>query len=276
MPRAPRMQLQSGWHHVTNRGLDRRDVFRSTDDRVDFGRMIAAGHDDLGVTVMAYCLMTNHYHLVLSCPEGSLSPFMQQLGAKFTRHTNERHGGDGPVFRGRFASRPIRSERYLLNAVRYVHRNPLDIRPAVDLADYRWSSHRTYLGLRPAPAWLSLTPVLDWFDTPNDFDAVVRSDQQVRESITTTVDDLCSALALTIDVLGPDLDRAPQGLVRTVAYLVIDRVDPNTRTALIERLAPSSPDALQQAVWRSQRRARSEPWLLRAADEALALLSSCV
>ena len=88
MPRRTR-SVQSGWHHVTNRGLDRRPVFRTTADRLDFGRLLASGHEQFGVGVLAYCLMDNHYHLVLDCPDGGLSPFMQHVGASFTRDANE-------------------------------------------------------------------------------------------------------------------------------------------------------------------------------------------
>ena len=258
MARAPRSGQQSGWHHVTNRGIDRQDVFRSVDDRVDFGRLIASGHDKFGVEVFAYCLMGNHFHLVLSCPRGGLSAFMQDVGAKFTRHTNERHGGDGAVFRGRFFSRVIPSNEYLLNAVRYVHRNPLDLRPRVAPAEYRWSSHRTYLGLRPAPPWLSTSPVLDWFESAHAFHAFV-SAEPGGQPIATTADDITAAIAQVVDELAGHLDRAPQGIARTATYVLLDRVDASTRAELVDRLAPDNAAAPRTGGAPVASRGRTEP-----------------
>ncbi|WP_395159643.1 transposase [Ilumatobacter sp.] len=108
--------------------------------------------------VLAYCLMDNHFHLLLHCQSGGLSDAMQRLGSAYTRHVNDRVGRDGPLFRGRFHSRLIGDVRYLANVVRYIHRNALvnavddpsdqayqsfgvtELREAVDLAIYQHSS----------------------------------------------------------------------------------------------------------------------------------------
>ncbi|MDJ0769316.1 MAG: transposase [Ilumatobacter sp.] len=259
-----------------NRGLDRQVVFHTTDDRLDFGRLIEAAHERCGVTVLAYCLMDNHFHLVVSCPDGGLSPFMQDVSAKFTRHNNERHGGDGPVFRGRFASRPIRDERYLVNAVRYVHRNPLDLGPSCDLAAYRWSSHRTYLGLRRAPDWLSVSPVLEWFDGPSAFDTFVRAAPPATVVGSASAADLVGALEMAVSRHADGLDRSTRGVVRTCAYLLLRRLEPRSADALVRWLGPSSEDALHQARLRAERHARSEPHYERVVADAIALVSRCV
>jgi REP element-mobilizing transposase RayT len=143
-----------------NRGVDHGRVFFDDSDRIEMGSRFADIHDRFGVVVLAYCLMDNHYHCVLQCPNGGLSEAMQRLGSLYTRHVNDRLGRDGPLFRGRFASRQIADGPYLLAACRYVHRNPLVIEGIDDPADYRWSSHRTYLGLRPTPPWLRQQPAL--------------------------------------------------------------------------------------------------------------------
>jgi putative transposase len=107
-----------------------------------------------GVEVHAYCLMGNHYHLLVRSTQGQLSPAMQRLGAMFTRRVNGRAGADGPVFRGRFHSVRLDRNEHLLELVRYIHRNPLDIGWERPLVDYRWSSHAAHAGLRTAPPWL--------------------------------------------------------------------------------------------------------------------------
>ena len=118
MGRQTRTDRQDGWHHVVNRGVARMATFHDDADRVEFGRLLAVGHDRFGVEVHAYCLMTNHFHLVLHCPDGGLSEYMQLLTSVHARHVNDRAGRDGPLYRGRFASRHIRDGRYLRNAVR--------------------------------------------------------------------------------------------------------------------------------------------------------------
>ena len=158
-----------------NRGANRSSIFFDDNDRIEVGQRLAEIHELFEIEVHAYCLMANHFHWLLHCPNGGLSPAMQRFSSLFTRHVNDRHGRDGPIFRGRFHSRLITDEAYLLNACRYIHRNALDIDGVNDLAAYRWSSHRTYLGLRQRPAWLSTSVILDRFGGDrSDFDRFVQ------------------------------------------------------------------------------------------------------
>jgi hypothetical protein len=221
--------------------------------------------------------MDNHFHLVLDCPDGGLSAFMQHVGAKFTRHANERSGGDGPIFRSRFFSRVIIDERYLVNAVRYVHRNPKDLGPGVELDTYRWSSHRTYLGLRATPRWLSNSPVLDWFDDTAQFHRFVTLDADPTARIDCGAATLITACEAALDAHSPD-DRAAQGRLRTVLYLLLDRVDVRTRTELTTFLAPSSPSAFDQALRRARRAIDADPTtntILRAVVDLTGTFTLC-
>ena len=160
-----------------NRGAGRRTIFVDDNDRISFGQRLAEMYELFGIVVHAYCLMDNHFHLLLHCPNAGLSDGMQRLSSVYTRHVNDRHGYDGALFRGRFHSRLITSDRYLVTAVRYIHRNALDIVGVEDVAAYRWSSHRTYLGLRWCPPWLDTGFVLAQFDgNTSCFDEFVRND----------------------------------------------------------------------------------------------------
>lgn len=239
-----------------NRGVARRTTFFSDADRVEFGRLLGVASERSGVEIHAYCLMPNHFHLVVHCPAGGLSDFVQLLVGVYTRRANERSGRDGPLFRGRFRSRSIGDDSYLRTAVRYVHRNPLAL-PTVDRVDaYRWSSHRPYVGLRRRPTWLHTSFVLAMFDDDTGrFGGFVESADAVPQC-TVDQDRLDEAVWLTVEEVAGDLDRAAQGLVRTVFNLASDMLEPG-------RTSP--------ALRRARRLARSEPALIDAALRAITL-----
>jgi len=112
----------------------------------------------------SYCLMPNHYHLVVETPEPNLSRGMRQLNGIYAQTFNRRHGRVGHLFGGRFKAILVQQESYLLNLCAYVVRNPLRWRPPLaTLDDYRWSSYRALAGRAPAPSWLTTAWVLAQF-----------------------------------------------------------------------------------------------------------------
>lgn len=118
----------------------------------------------LGWDVLAYCLMTNHFHLVVHIPVGGLSAGMQMLNGGYARQVNRRHGRRDHVFGGRFWSKPIDSRAYLLGSLHYVAWNPVRGNLAASPESYKWSSHAAVNGLREAPSFLSVDTVLELFD----------------------------------------------------------------------------------------------------------------
>lgn len=160
-----------------NRGAARQDIFSDDADRHLFLDLLGDLDDRYGVETHAYCLMGNHYHLMLRSRCGRISSAIQDLAGKYTRQTNRRSGRDGPLFRGRFHSVAITTDAQLLAVVRYVHRNPLDLGWPRRLEDYIWSSHAAYLGTRPGPPWLHRDRVLAYFAGDADsYAAFVRCD----------------------------------------------------------------------------------------------------
>lgn len=128
-----------------NRGSGRRLVFHDDRDRIAFVSLLAEIDERFGVEVHAYCIMGNHFHLVVRSGRGEVPAAMQWVSGIFTRSTNRRRGTDGPVFRGRYHSVPVLENSHLLVLARYVHRNPFDLIGDAPLPSYRWSSYPAYL-----------------------------------------------------------------------------------------------------------------------------------
>ncbi len=129
--------------HVTQRGSNRMAVFACDDDRHTYLYELEKLSVRTGCQVHAYCLMTTHIHVVgTPAADDSLSRLMQQLDGGYARYFNKRQGRSGPLWQGRFFSSVIDSERYFLEAMTYVERNPEKALMVEAAAQYRWSSHR--------------------------------------------------------------------------------------------------------------------------------------
>ena len=156
-----------------NRSIGRKQIFHNDDDRSYFIRYLSEAAEREGTGVAAYCLMGNHFHLVLHCPGGALSRTMQILSSRYTRTHNRVRGTDGPIFRSRFVSEPILDDRQLLTTTRYIHRNPLEFGFRPDT--YRWSSYANYLTTN-VETWLRTGLVLDLAGGPGSYRQFVEGD----------------------------------------------------------------------------------------------------
>jgi putative transposase len=163
MPRSPRIDFDGAWHHVMNRGAGQDTIFTDTLDRVIFLELLAEAAATNSMAIHAYCLMGNHFHLLLENLGGSVSSTMKELTSRFTRRRNARSGRDGPVFRGRYRSVAVLTDAHRLMVSRYIHLNPVSGGLCAKAQDWHWSSARAYLATGPAPAWLTTAVLLDQF-----------------------------------------------------------------------------------------------------------------
>jgi len=278
MGRPHRIDTERTWYHVMNRGAARQPTFHSDRDRVEFERLLGVGLHRFGIEVHAYCLMTNHFHLLVHCPQGGLSAHMHQLRSVFTRHLNERAGRDGPLFRGRFHAIPVKTADYRLQAARYIHRNPLDIDPAQPLDRYRWSSHRVYLGRRRTPGWMRTDVILESFGgDAAAFDQFVSGcddrSELGREGRALHPNELGPIVDLVIDEFSDPNVLARQGLARTVSLLLVDQIHGIDDPRLASDLGYDSDRAFKEAVWRARRRAAVHPAVSALANRAARLVA---
>ena len=160
-----RSRAESGFYHVMLRGNGRQLIFEDDADRREFLSCLDNAIEREGVSLIAWCLMDNHVHLIIDDPHDRLSTVMYRIGMKYAMYFNNRHQREGHLFEGRFKSSPIESDEYLVQAVRYVLNNPVAAGIST-LDDYRWSSHAEYCGER---GLTNTKPILDMFSSVEDF-----------------------------------------------------------------------------------------------------------
>jgi putative transposase len=159
MPRVERIEYEDAFYHVMNRGRERGRIklFKSDEDFKVFVKTLKETVERFGVIIHAYCLMTNHYHLLIQTPKANISRAMRHLNGVYTQRYNQSNHSDGPIFRGRFKSIIVDCDAYLLQLTRYIHRNPIETKKLMveNLEDYTWSSYPAYINQVKSPEWLS-------------------------------------------------------------------------------------------------------------------------
>lgn len=139
MPRPPRSFTPGGFYHLTARGNDGREIVADDLDRGMFVRLLSRMATQFGIHIRAWCLMTNHYHLVIETPGGEVSRALQQLNGAYARYFNERYGRSGHVFGGRYRATLIAGEDHLAEACRYVLFNPVRAGLAASPSEWPWA-----------------------------------------------------------------------------------------------------------------------------------------
>jgi len=164
MARPLRLEFEGALYHITSRGNASESIFLNDGDRVRFLEILADVVDRFGWICHAYCLMTNHYHLLIETPDANLSRGMHLLNGTYTQWFNHRHDRVGHLFQGRFKAILVEKESYLLELVRYVVLNPVRAKMVRGVRDWPWSSYRATAGQTEVPEFLTIGWVLSQFD----------------------------------------------------------------------------------------------------------------
>ncbi len=163
MARPLRIEYPGAFYHVTSRGNEQRDVFRSRRDREQFLSYLQSATERYGTVIHAYCLMSNHYHLLLETPEGNLSQIMRHINGAYTTYFNVKRKRAGHLFQGRYKGIIVDADAYAAELSRYIHLNPVRAGIVIKPEDYEWSSYRNFIGLVKAPEWLRTGLILGCF-----------------------------------------------------------------------------------------------------------------
>jgi len=153
MPRKPRIELV-GKYHIINRGVAQMRIFKEPADYEYFEELMCFYAKSFGITIHNYCLMGNHYHLLLEIQSENLSKFMRQLGMNYSIYFNKKNKRVGPLWQGRFKSWYVTDEAYFYTLMCYIEQNPLKANMVKEIAEYPYSSYHYFLNYKEIPACL--------------------------------------------------------------------------------------------------------------------------
>lgn len=163
MARPLRIELAGGLYHISSRGNRGEETFTDDADRQAFLEILGAVSDRMKWICHAYCLLPNHYHLVVETPQPNLAKGMRQLNGVYTQTFNRRHKRAGHIFQGRYKAVLVDRDPFLLEVIRHVLVSPVQLRLVRDATQWRWSSCRATMGKADQPHWLHTDWILEQF-----------------------------------------------------------------------------------------------------------------
>jgi putative transposase len=235
MARPLRLEFPGALYHVTSRGDGHEGIYRGDGDRRIFLDVLAGVQARYNWTVHAYCLMTNHYHLLVETPDANLAQGMRQLNGVYTQRFNRIYHRTGHVFQGRYKAILVQKENYLLELARYVVLNPVRAGMVSTPGEWPWSSYRATIGAVVPPAWLETRWILSAFGK-TEADAVGRYTgfvaagkglpspwEQLKQQVFLGSDAFVAAMRREVPT-HRDLREVPQARARPPAYPLLDYV----------------------------------------------------
>ena len=182
MSRPLRLEFPDALYHITSRGDRREDIYDDDADREAFLKIFSKVIEQNNWYCYSYCLMSNHYHLLVQTPDANLSKGMRQLNGIYTQYYNRSHGLTGHLFQERYKSILVDQDVYLLELSRYIVLNPVKAGMVKGVEKWVWSSYRAMVGMTPSPEWLSSEFLLSQFSKQRKT-AIKRYRQFVSEGL---------------------------------------------------------------------------------------------
>ncbi|MBN1663702.1 MAG: transposase [Deltaproteobacteria bacterium] len=163
MARPLRIVYPGAFYHVTSRGNEQKKIFLTDGDRKQFLSYLKSATERYRASIHCYCLMQNHYHLLLETAEGNLPEIMHHINGAYTTYFNIKHQRAGHLFQGRYKAVLVDADEYAQELSRYIHLNPVRAGAAARPEAYAWSSYQDYIGMRPSPEWLRRDFILGFY-----------------------------------------------------------------------------------------------------------------
>jgi len=163
MARPLRIEYEGAYYHVISRGNAGEHIFKGVRDHRKFLEYLEKAVDRFSIIIHSYCLMPNHYHLLIETPYPNLSRSIQWLNVSYASYFNKKRKRSGHLFQGRFKSILVDADEYLTHLSRYIHRNPVKANIALNPGAFPWSSYPAFIGNAPVPDWLETKFLLSLF-----------------------------------------------------------------------------------------------------------------
>lgn len=167
MPRPLRTVSETGIYHVMSRGSRRKVIFHDSEDKQRFINIMIKKKMNGSFSLYGYCIMDNHYHLLIKEEKENLATIMKMINAAYAIYYNERYEGIGHVFQDRYRSEAINNDTYLLGVIRYIHNNPIKAGMGNRIQDYPWSSYQQYFYYKKDNELINISFILNLLS--NDF-----------------------------------------------------------------------------------------------------------
>jgi putative transposase len=255
MARPLRIEFEHALYHITSRGDRREDIYVDDVDRQAWISVLAQVCERFNWVVHAYCLMSNHYHLVVETPDANLSVGMRQLNGVYTQLVNRRHARVGHVFQGRFKAIVVQKEAYLLELARYVVLNPVRAGMVSDVGDWPWSSYAAMMAAPhlPRASWLATDKLLAYFAPQAKPDSTLRFDKTKAQQ--RYADHVRAGVGLPSiwDSLKGQIFLGDEGFVRSLTAQALDK-----RAGKAQTDGQTTQAALQE-IPKAQRRGTVRP-----------------
>jgi REP element-mobilizing transposase RayT len=163
MARPLRIEYPCAFYHVTSRGNEQKEIFKSDKDKEKFISYLESSSIRYDAAIHAYCLMNNHYHLLLETPSGNLSQIMRHINGAYTTYFNIKRKRAGHLLQGRYKAILVEADEYAQELSRYIHLNPVRAGLTEKPEEYAWSSYKCYIGKGKRPEWLRIEFILSYF-----------------------------------------------------------------------------------------------------------------
>jgi REP element-mobilizing transposase RayT len=163
MARPLRVEYPGAVYHVINRGNAGENLFKSNKDREKFLEYLEGAVERFALKIHSYCLMSNHFHVLLETLQPNLSRAIQWVNVRYAGYFNSKYQRNGHLFQGRFKSILVDADEYLKELSRYIHLNPVQAKIVAHPADYQWSSYPAFIGIVKPPEWMETSWLLSQF-----------------------------------------------------------------------------------------------------------------
>lgn len=241
MPRTARRKSETGIYHIMVRGINHQEIFHDEEDHLRYLKTLEQFAGKTGSTILGYCLMGNHLHLLIKEGHESISVFMKRLGTSYAYWYNLKYERVGHVFQDRFKSESVEDDAYLLTVIRYIHQNPVKAGIVKKVQEYRWSSYPSYVQMENPCTVVQTRFILGFF--ANDRETAKQGFLQFMEE---TANDQCldvgSQIRLSDERLGQEIKRILKG--KPVS--ILQQMEKKERDKILQEIKEIEGSSLRQ------------------------------